>query len=161
MTSCTDPVVDDKIDALGGEVDGVDPGPDHRPGQPCVLCHSESGPASDSVFAVAGTVYETAKEKKGAQNVEILLVDSRGSTPLRLDNGKQVPFYTSASGNFLVRADEWPNLRFPVKVGIAKGFVHTMQSHIAREPSCATCHHDPDKAVFGDRLSAVGHIYVQ
>ena len=42
-------------------------------------------------------------EKKGARGVEILLRDSRGTKPVRLDNGREVPFYSSASGNFLVR----------------------------------------------------------
>ena len=155
--SCTDPVVDDKIDALGGEVDGVDPGPDHRPGQPCVLCHSQGGPASDDVFALAGTVYETADAKVGAPNVEMLFVDSHGTTPVRIGT----PILTSKSGNFFVRESEWPDLRFPVKTAISRDTYHQMQSHIAREPSCATCHRDPDPKVFGDRLSAVGHIYLK
>jgi hypothetical protein len=159
--SCTDPVLDDKIDALGGEVDGVDPGPDHRPGQPCVLCHSAGGPASDDVFALAGTVYETADARVGAPGVEILLVDSHGTTPTRVIDGNVVPILTSRAGNFFVRDTEWPDLRFPVKTAISRDTYHQMQSHIAREPSCAGCHRDPDPKVFGDRLSAVGHIYVK
>ena len=55
--SCTDPVLDDQIEALGPETGN--PGPTHRPGQPCVLCHSQLGPASDSVFLLAGTVYDS------------------------------------------------------------------------------------------------------
>ena len=159
--SCTDPVLDDKIAALGGEVDGVDPGPDHRPGQPCVLCHSQGGPASDDVFALAGTVYETANAKVGAPGVEVLFVDSRGSSPFRTIDGQRAPILTSKSGNFFVRDSEWPELRFPVRTAISRNTYHQMQSHIAREPSCATCHRDPDPKVFGDRLSAVGHIYLQ
>ena len=51
-TSCTDPLRDREIEALGDEAPGVSPGPEHRPGQPCVLCHSDGGPASSKPFAV-------------------------------------------------------------------------------------------------------------
>ena len=58
-TSCTDPVRDRAIERLGAEDPAVAIGPEHRPGQPCVLCHSEGGPASGKPFAIAGTVFET------------------------------------------------------------------------------------------------------
>jgi hypothetical protein len=161
MASCTDPVLDDKVNALGGEVDGVSQGPDHRPGQPCVVCHGPGGPASDDPFALAGTVYEGATSKQGAEGVELLLVDSLGSNPFRENNGLRAPILTTKSGNFFVRTSEWQNLRFPVLAGITRGVYRKMQSHIGREPSCSACHHDPDPSVFGDRLSAVGHIYLQ
>src|SRR5262245_50333962 len=53
---CTDPVRQAQIDKLGPEDPAVPVGPDHRPGQACVLCHSEGGPASSKAFAIAGTV---------------------------------------------------------------------------------------------------------
>src|ERR1700683_3328645 len=38
MVGCN-PVLDDAIADLGPEKPGVHPGPLHRPGQPCLLCH--------------------------------------------------------------------------------------------------------------------------
>ena len=29
----------------------------HRPGEPCALCHSSAGPATDSPFVLAGTIF--------------------------------------------------------------------------------------------------------
>ena len=52
----SNPVHDNEVAALGPEDPSVPPGPDHRPGQPCLVCHGGSGPAS-AQFAVGGTVY--------------------------------------------------------------------------------------------------------
>ncbi len=48
-----DPVHDEEVAALGPEPGGGAPGPEHRPGQPCLVCHGGSGPASEGEqFAV-------------------------------------------------------------------------------------------------------------
>ena len=57
VLSCYDPVHDQEVAALGGEAPGVSPGPTHRPGQPCNVCHGGVGPANLR-FSVAGTVYQ-------------------------------------------------------------------------------------------------------
>src|SRR5579871_865846 len=101
--SCGEPVRDQQIAALGGEDPNVPQGPDHRPGQPCVLCHSDGGPASKSPFAVGGTIYisQTAGSA-GAAGVQLKFVDAA--------NGEPIPnITTSASGNFYVRTSEWPS----------------------------------------------------
>lgn len=49
LAAACDPVRSDAVAALGGEAPGVPHGPTHRPGQPCLLGHSN--------FAVAGTVF--------------------------------------------------------------------------------------------------------
>ena len=51
-----DPVHDEQVAALGPEPAGESPGPLHRPGQPCLVCHGGLGPAHQS-FSVAGTVF--------------------------------------------------------------------------------------------------------
>src|SRR5690606_33596927 len=55
-TACGDPVLDARIEALGGEVDGVEPGEFHRPGQPCVLCHGKYG-GEEPEMSVGGTIF--------------------------------------------------------------------------------------------------------
>jgi hypothetical protein len=137
-SGCTDPVRDDAIDALGDE-EG-EPGPEHRPGQPCLLCHSEGGPASDKAFALAGTVYESDEPgAKGKAEVFVGFKDARGGSP-------KSPIQTGPSGNFYVPIDEWPDMSFPVRVGLYKGNVSEgapdaiMKSLINREGSCNYCH---------------------
>lgn len=184
-SSCTDPVYDQQIQDLGDEAPGVDPGPNHRPGQPCVLCHSSTGPASDAQFAMAGTVFETPTSIKGVPGVEVLLVDANGVSPIDANSGFRIPIVTNLAGNFYVPTSIW-NPAFPVRVAIFcsgtqiqgpdgipvtcgfPGQRKQMQSHIGREPSCAGCHYDATR--FGPdggarvnpikALSAVGHVYM-
>lgn len=130
-----DPVRQAAIDALGPES-----GPenaDHRPGTPCLLCHSEGGPAS-SHFVFAGTIYKTNEPgSEGAEGVFVNFVDSNGQQP-------QVIPQTSASGNFFVLESEYPELVFPVRTGLyddENGDVKLrMTSLINREGSCNACH---------------------
>lgn len=154
IVSCTDPVVDNAIAQLGE--DPGEPGPEHRPGQPCVLCHQSGGPAK-AHFAVAGTIYDTPDPKtaKGVEGVQILLVDSGGTYP-------RVPVLTNKAGNFYVKEEDWPTLQFPMHAKIYKDATHgdLMQSQIGREPSCAGCHHDPRRGVSDDQFGALGHIYL-
>lgn len=183
--SCTDPVYDQQIEDLGDEAPGVDPGPEHRPGQPCVLCHSSTGPADDAPFSMAGTVFESPASIRGVPGVEVLLVDANGVSPVDANSGQRIPIITNKAGNFYVPTSVW-NPAFPVRVAIFcsgalvngpdgqpvqcgfPGQRKQMQSHIGREPSCAGCHYDAGRvgADGGTRvnplkaLSAVGHIYM-
>jgi hypothetical protein len=172
IASCTDPVPDARIEALGGEIGETDQF--HRPGQPCVLCHNENGPASASVFSVAGTVFLRRTGKlEPAAGVEVLLVDAEGSNPT--DRNGRVPIFTNAAGNFRVPKDLW-NPSFPIRTNIfcgdnpgalkcaSPGTRRVMQSHIGREPDCAGCHYDA-VGPNGRRdsikaLGAVGHLYL-
>jgi hypothetical protein len=172
VASCTDPVIDTRIADLGGEIG--DTNEFHRPGQPCVLCHSDSGPASDSVFSVGGTVFlhRTGKLEPAA-GVEVLLVDSNSSSPT--DRNGRVPIVTNAAGNFWVPKSLW-DPAFPMRTNIycgdnpgtlkciAPGTRRVMQSHIGREPDCAGCHYDAigpnGKRDSIKALSAVGHLYL-
>lgn len=169
-SGCTDPVRDEQIDQLGPEAAGVPIGPDHRPGQPCVLCHSDGGPASGKPFAVAGTIYETNKPGSGgAAKISIQFIDARGNGPLQIVE-------TSTSGNFYVPLQNWPTdgqplagPAFPIRVGLYKDVdgepVQVMKSLINREPSCNFCHRPNLKNPTEDEIdasrSSAGQVYLE
>mgnify|MGYP001041043540 CR=1 FL=1 len=162
---CSDPVRDAEIEALGGEDPDVPPGETHRPGQPCVHCHTKGGPASDSPFAVAGTIYETPDpDSAPAEGIIVQFVDARGGGPRVLP-------VTNEAGNFFVRAEDWPDITFPLKVALyddeTKPPIQKMKSLIGREPSCNYCHIPnlpPDDLTDEDvenNRRFVGQIYVR
>jgi hypothetical protein len=159
--ACTDPVRDKRIEELGGEDPAVPPGPDHRPGQPCLACHSEEGPAK-AKFAVAGTVYQTPSAgARGAAGVTVKFVDGEGYGPARDP-------VTSESGNFFVPKGDW-DVAFPFRVGLykppeAKPLV-VMQTTVNREGSCNFCHKPNvappyDEAGIEQNKQSIGQIYV-
>lgn len=150
--ACTDPVLDRQIEALGPEPGEVNA--EHRPGQPCVVCHSEFG-TSSSIFGLAGTVFESPTKIVGVEGVEVRVVDAHGTRFTKL---------TNRAGNFYISSAEGA-VRFPVRVRISKnGEERPMLSHIGREPSCAGCHFNPPTAgpgkVHYKAFEAVGHIYL-
>jgi hypothetical protein len=127
-----DPVHDNEVTALGAEPTGS-PGPEHRPGQPCLVCHGGSGPAS-TTYAAGGTVY---KSQTGTPSPlsggTVSFVDSTGATVTATTNG---------AGNFYVPQSYAPT--FPLHVAVSYGgLTSTMATHIGRDASCATCHYDP------------------
>ena len=63
VVACVDESHELQVQALGGEAPGVSPGPLHRPGQPCLVCHGEPGPASHK-FVMAGTVYAVQRPER-------------------------------------------------------------------------------------------------
>lgn len=136
--ACADPAHDEAVAALGAEKDGVEPGPYHRPGQPCVVCHGGSGPAK-SQFSIAGTVYATKTAKDPAEGVDVQLTG-----PLGPDGGT---FHakTNKAGNFYVDVNDF-SPTYPMHVVLigSDGMTEAdMLTHIAREGSCAGCHYDP------------------
>ena len=149
--SCaTDPVHQAEVDALGGEVQGVPQGEYHRAGQPCTVCHGPDGPATTQ-FTMAGTIFHGPVKSTapftaiGVDNAQVSLVDSLNST---------YTTFTDCVGNFYVTAAQW-NPAFPVLVEVSSnGVTQTMQSHIGRETSCASCHADPPY------YDSPGHIYL-
>lgn len=162
-SGCNDPVPDAQIDALGPEK-GT-PGPDHRPGQPCVLCHSDGGPASDQPFAIAGTVYKNSKAgSDGASGITVQFVDATGGAPIQ-------PPTTTDSGNFYVPLSTWPDIAFPIRVALYDQSdlnkpLQTMQSNIGREQSCNFCHQpNPDPSSITDAqvqasAASAGQVYL-
>jgi hypothetical protein len=131
LAACVDESHELQVQALGGEAPGVSPGPLHRPGQPCLVCHGSEGPSSHS-FVMAGTVYAVQGQSAPAPGVQVVLEDSTGSS---------VGINTNQAGNFYIATGEWSPL-FPVWVPqITMGQSSTsMQTHIGREGSCANCH---------------------
>jgi hypothetical protein len=131
--SACDPVRNDQIAALGGEVGGVGPGPSHRPGQPCLLCH-DGKLGNPLEFAVAGTVFRLASTREPVSGATVTLKGADGST---------YDATTNEAGNFYVEPSQWTPL-YPLHVSItAEGHTVEMKTHIGRDGSCAGCHFDP------------------
>jgi hypothetical protein len=141
------PVHDNEVSALGAEAPSVAPGPTHRPGQPCLVCHGGSGPAS-SVFSVGGTIFES---KTGTPPVPL----SGGTVNLLDTNSSAATATTNTAGNFYLLASAWAPT-FPVHVeSVAYGGASaSMTTHIGRDGSCASCHYDPPDN------ETPGHVYV-
>ena len=133
MNAACDPVVDDAVDALGGEAGGVHPGPLHRPGQPCLLCH-DGALTNPEEFSVAGTVFVQPDGSEPARGATVELKDADGS-------GYEV--VTNRAGNFYLSPKRY-DPRYPLEVKVHwQGEITTMHTMIGREGSCAGCHSDP------------------
>jgi hypothetical protein len=130
LAACVDPTHDAQVQALGGEAPGVPHGPLHRPGQPCLVCHGEAGPASQT-FVMAGTVFATQGSSAPASGVQVVIEDVNGAirTPT-----------TNEAGNFYITSAEW-SPKLPAEVQISKGMTsEAMLTLIGRDGSCADCH---------------------
>lgn len=127
-----DPVHDSQVSALGPET-GVSPGPQHRPGQPCLTCHGGSGPASTQ-FSMAGTVFGVKDKSCPLAGVQVQLTDA---------NRSQHSATTNDAGNFYVPLSDWAPVA-PVHVALTfQMLTARMTSHIGRDGSCADCHYEP------------------
>jgi hypothetical protein len=149
-------------DALGPEVGDV--GPEHRPGQPCLVCHSD--PPGDGrgelLFALAGTVYRRASDETGAFGLFVDVIDA---------DGELYSVETNLAGNFAFALD--PSVvgvvddgdgvariarppRYPVTVSLSDGVREKeMETLIQREGSCNACHAPEPSA------TSVGKIYFE
>lgn len=131
--SCGDPVHDEQVDALGPEPRGERTGPDHRPGQPCIVCHGGSGPGG-SHFSIAGTVYATKGQAAPQPGAIVRIIDSRGS---------RIDLQANRVGNFYVDVEKWAPTS-PYWVSVSYGDTHQeMQTQVGRDGSCGGCHFDP------------------
>jgi hypothetical protein len=127
-SACGDPVRDEAIAALGPE-GKVPPGPSHRPGQPCTLCHSEEGNAG--AFSIAGTVYLDAVSDTPVGNVAVTIIDSKA---------RSFTATTNCAGNFYVRPEKF-DPAYPYWVTMDFGMIHrSMDTPSFREGSCGSCH---------------------
>jgi hypothetical protein len=132
--ACSDPVHDQEVSALGPEAAGVSPGPTHRPGQPCLVCHGGQGPAS-AQFSIGGTVFlYPDRTSQPAVNAQVEIEDALGN------------FWhstTNTAGNFYVFQSQWsPN--YPLQVPVVAD-QNGMQQEVMgsldnRDGSCASCH---------------------
>jgi len=150
--------------ALLGDYDDGDA--EHRPGQPCLLCHGAGHiprPPGETEYEVAGTVYPMidSTEDMGIEDVEVILEDARGDRLIAR---------TNRTGNFMVEVDTDVSeprqsrrgilrvpraLKFPLSVSIRQGEMEqVMRTKIWRNGSCAHCH--------GARpgVDSVGRVYL-
>jgi hypothetical protein len=158
LVDCSDPVPDGQLAALPGENPAIPVGEYHRAGQPCVICHAPGGPASDSPFAIAGTVFQQPQNAIGLANATVAMTDTSGST---------FTVQTNCVGNFFVPRPgtgdggaTW-DPAFPIFVRIwdTSGRSLTMQGQIGRERSCANCHYDAPAGSL-EVFSSVGHLHL-
>jgi hypothetical protein len=140
---------DQERDALAGGGGG----PEHRPGEPCLLCHD---------FALAGTVYQRATDGDGVSGALVSVTDDVGHTFTAKTN--QVgTFYATVDGAStsptLGREGHvtipW-SLVFPLRVSVSRnGVEKKMRSFIHREAGCGECH-KPAKGA-----SSAGRIFLE
>ncbi|HEY4014573.1 MAG TPA: hypothetical protein VGM06_14625 [Polyangiaceae bacterium] len=132
------PVHDDEVAALGPEDPAFPPGPDHRAGQPCLVCHGPFGPAQVQ-FAVGGTVYQAAGQSAPALGAVVGVEDVSGA---------KFDATTNEVGNFYVLLRD-ENPKYPIKTSVTSAdgsIVQTMQTYVARNGSCASCHESTPSA---------------
>lgn len=140
---CGNPAVDSRIAALGEENPNVPPSEFHRPGQPCVLCHSVYEGAGPEI-TVGGTIFASPAKKAGelpvaVEGAEITLIDAEGVVKTTT---------TNCAGNFFLTKEQW-NPSFPLRVEVSYPSpaaptqlkpAPPMSSRISRDGSCAGCH---------------------
>jgi hypothetical protein len=133
-------------------------GPEHRPGQPCLVCHSSPLSKSGLNMLIAGTVYGSisAGEGAGLANVTVTIADSAGHQLTALTNPAGTFYVTSGSdeedrGHVTV---PWDPI-FPLHASVTlNGVTKVMQSEIGRDGSCASCHGPEPSA------TSIGRVYV-
>ncbi len=150
-SACLSPSGEQAADDALGNVDhcfGDDDcgSPFHRPGQPCLVCHSTTHNSGEKIFALAGTVYLRATDERGLEAADVHVVDGNGNT---------VTVPTNSSGNFYImdrrerldidREDGEAKVpfevTFPVSIEVEyRGVTQVMRSLIWQDGSCARCH---------------------
>jgi hypothetical protein len=138
LNACADPLRDEKIDSLGPEQEGFGRGPTHRPGQPCVLCHSDGGPGSPEM-SFGGTLFH-------APQTGLPFLIGGWLVEIADDAGSVVTVPSNRCGNFYLTPDDLDPV-FPVRVRVldprSGAPATTMQGRIAREGACGACHTEP------------------
>lgn len=145
LCGCDDPYLDNLIEELGEEQDGYAPSEIHRPGQPCVLCHSEYDGA-EPILSFGGTLF--AEPLTGDAPLVLL----EGYTIRLLDSAGQIRNLTSNKcGNFFITKEAF-DPAFPVRAELwgptspdGGNVVQLipMSTRIGRDGSCGTCHVNP------------------
>jgi len=122
---------------------------EHRPGQPCLVCHGADYSPGGDIFVLAGTIFEFAddSDENGLEGATVTVTDS---------DGREFTAITNTAGNFMVQVDpalSQPRQRprgrltigfqpkFPLRVSVAYGSTEQeMESRIWRNGACAHCH---------------------
>lgn len=143
-SSCNlDPVHHAAEAALGDEDSAAYPVKSeyHRPGEPCVLCHSERGSAKPT-FSLGGTIFWGPDSTAGGVPYAYVRITDGNGVPLCV--------VTNCAGNFFIQGDQ-KSLTFPLAISVSRARkpgagdeadlqTRTMNGHIGREASCANCH---------------------
>ncbi len=167
LISCLAESPQEREPAVQGNYDDGDE--EHRPGQPCLLCHSSEGhfprAPGETTFAIGGTVYEflDSGEDDGLRDVEVIFTDARGDSFTAISN---------KAGNFIVgvntglsapelQDDGWLDIPraplYPLEVRIRRGQEEQrMKTKIWRNGSCAHCHGETPGAESVGRISTTG-----
>jgi hypothetical protein len=146
---CGSPVDRAAIEALGPEREGVRTGPEHRPGQPCLACHSERGFAPN--FAVAGTLFEDREGSRPLVGATVTVRDAKGVETVMVSNKVGNFFPGSKASASSTGAPGQPKeargkaqditLTYPIRVKITRdGKDLAMQTAVHQEGACAGCH---------------------
>lgn len=153
--ACGNPVTDDAIEFWGDEDPAVPASEFHRPGQPCVLCHSTAGGASPKLV-LGGTIFADQRSFLPVEGAEVVVYDAVGDV---------YPMVTNCIGNFYLK-DEGDIPQFPLAVEVrcptydADGNkleitkLVSMNSWVSRDGSCATCH-----SLLGTQNDSTGWIF--
>ena len=154
LTACIGESPEEALRAEQGQAEDGDE--EHRPGQPCLVCHGADYSPGGPVFVLAGTIYEFASDpdKRGLQGAEVHITDSAGH---------EFSALTNRVGNFMVQVKSGlsaPQQRskgrlsipwdpeFPLDVAVIyQGEEKSMDSQIWRDGSCAGCHRGSEPAV--------------
>lgn len=143
LTCSLDPVHEEAVADLGPEAAGIPPGPLHRAGEPCLVCHGPGGAAP--TLSVGGTLYAAEDGLASLPGATVLLSDTFGRT---------FQTTTNAAGNFYVAAAAFAPI-YPMYATVTYAGVRAaMSTQVGRDGSCAACHVDP-----ASRVSA-GHVYL-
>jgi hypothetical protein len=134
---CYDPVHNDAVAALGPET-GVEIGPKHRAGQPCLTCHTSDGPA-DLELSVAGTLFTVRGTTTPLVNGTVTVIDASGQTRTAKSN---------EAGNFFIKRSDW-DPGFPLTIAIeAEGIKRSMTTTVGRDGGCGACHRGAGDATY-------------
>jgi hypothetical protein len=157
VPSCTDPVHDQAVQALGPENPQIPPGQYHRAGQPCTVCHGPEGPAQTQ-FSIAGTVFGNPYIQEQANGPTGSVGYNNAFIAIADDNGQIAPpIYSNCVGNFWATPAAFTPA-YPILVQVYPAGQTTnpqvMFTQIGRAGSCAECHADPPN------FNAVGHVYI-
>ncbi len=141
VTCSLDPVHEEAVADLGGEVPGTPPGPLHRAGQPCLVCHD--GSVASPAMSVAGTINDVLGSASPLAGASVVLTAEDGST---------FTATTNSAGNFYVEPSSWQPV-YPLRVAVEfGGFTAVMTTIIGRDGSCASCHADPVSRISAGRV---------
>jgi hypothetical protein len=140
---CADPLQSAAVAALGPEDPRVPPGPLHRPGQPCLVCHGEGGSATR--MSVAGTVFRDPTTRLPVADAKVELLDAVH---------KSIVVRSNCAGNFwLYPATFTPAL--PMWAAVEQGTHRVeMESPLHLDGDCGSCHSDPAAQ------TSAGHLFV-